>query len=67
MNKVNIEGEGPNVFGVKFRGAIKEIAKEFCIAFGTRKIEISGTKRTTGRSKGKIPSLIKFDFGKSLK
>ncbi len=67
FNKLNIESEGPNTFGPGFLRVIREIAKEFCVEFEVTKIEISGTKRTSGKGKGKLPNTLRFDFGKSLK
>ena len=63
LNKLNIESERANIFGLKFRRIAKEIARQFCIEMKATKIEINGTRRTSGRGKGKIPTSLKFNFG----
>ena len=62
LDKLNIEGERANLFGMGFRKMVKEVAKEFCKEFNVNNIEIYGTKRTSGLSKGQHPSPWKFNF-----
>jgi len=62
LESVDIEGAGRNSFGSKMKKVISEVAYEFCKEYKVLQIEISGSRRGTGKTKGKFLQVIKLKF-----
>ena len=64
LRQVDIEGPGASVFGSGFLKIVYAVAKEIAFLFDRKRVEIHGAKRTTGKTKGKIPRPIIIAFDK---
>ena len=62
FDKLNIEGNGPNMFGSKFRTMARSVSAVFCQEFKSTEIFITGTKRTSGKTKNKMLNTMHFRF-----
>ena len=52
---IDIEGPGAAVLGKRIFSLKKDVSTELCKIYDTKCVELHGARRTTGKTKGKIP------------